>query len=41
MCGEELKLLIDSNDKTVEAVTTSISELKQEWQKDRRVISEL
>ena len=41
ICGEELKPMINSNDKTIEAITTSISELKQEWQKHRRGVSKL
>ena len=38
---EELKQLIASNAKAIEALTASISEMKQEWQKDRRGIYEL
>ena len=48
MSDEELKKLIASNAKAIEALTTEISEfrvgideLKQEWQKDRRGIYDL
>ena len=41
MTDEELKQLISSNAKAIEALTTSISEMKQEWQKDRRGIYDL
>ena len=41
MSDEELKQLIASNAKAIEALTAGISELKQEWQKDRRGIYEL
>ena len=48
MSDEELKKLIASNAKAIEALTTEISEfrvgideLKQEWQKDRREIYDL
>ena len=41
MTDEELKQLIASNAKAIEALTTSISEMKQEWQKDRRGIYDL
>ena len=41
MSDEELKELISSNAKAIEALTASISEMKQEWQKDRRGIYEL
>ncbi len=41
MSDEELKKLISSNAKAIEALTTSISEMKQEWQKDRRGIYDL
>ncbi len=41
MSDEELKQLISSNAKAIEALTASISEMKQEWQKDRRGIYEL
>ncbi len=41
MSDEELKKLIASNAKAIEALTTSISEMKQEWQKDRRGIYDL
>ena len=41
MSDEELKQLVASNAKAIEALTSSITELKQEWQKDRRGIYEL
>ena len=41
MSDEELKQLIASNAKAIEALTTSIGEMKQEWQKDRRGIYDL
>ncbi|MDJ0900702.1 MAG: hypothetical protein QNJ55_18010 [Xenococcus sp. MO_188.B8] len=48
MSDEELKQLISSNAKAIEALTAEISEfrvgideLKQEWQKDRRGIYDL
>ena len=41
MSDEELKQLIASNAKAIEALTAGITELKQEWQKDRRGIYEL
>ena len=41
MSDEELKQLIASNAKAIEALTSSIAESKQEWQKDRRGIYEL
>ncbi len=41
MSDEELKQLISSNAKAVGALTASISEMKQQWQKDRRGIYEL
>ena len=41
MSDQELKQLIASNAKAIEALTGSITELKQEWQKDRRGIYEL
>ena len=41
MSDEELKKLIASNAKAIEVLTTSISEMKQECQKDRRGIYEL
>ncbi|ACK72868.1 conserved hypothetical protein [Gloeothece citriformis PCC 7424] len=41
MGDEELKQLIASNAKAIEALATSITELKQEWHRDRRGIYEL
>ena len=41
MSDEELKKLISSNAKAIEALTANISELTQEWQKDRRGIYDL
>ena len=41
MSDEELKQLIASNAKSIQALSSSITELKQEWQKDRRGIYEL
>ena len=41
MSDKELKQLIASNAKAMKALTTSISEMKQEWQKYRRGIYEL
>lgn len=41
MSDEELKQLIASNAKAIEALTTSMSEMKQEWHKDRRGIYDL
>ena len=41
MSDEELKKLISSNAKAIEALTANIAELKQEWQKDRRGIYDL
>ena len=41
MSDEELKQLITSNAKAIEALTSNITELKQEWHKDRRGIYEL
>lgn len=41
MSDEELKKLIASNAKSIEALSHSITELKQEWQKDRCGIYEL
>ena len=41
MPDEESKKLISSNAKAIEELTTSISEMKQEWQKDRRGIYDL
>ena len=41
MSDEQLKQFIASNAKAIEALTSSITELKQEWQKDRRGIYEL
>jgi hypothetical protein len=35
MTDEELKQLIASNAKSIQALTSSLTELKQEWQKDR------
>ncbi len=35
MSDEEIKQLIASNAKAIEALTNSITEQKQEWQKDR------
>ena len=35
MNDEEIKQLIGSNAKAIEALTSSLNELKQEWQKDR------
>jgi hypothetical protein len=41
MSDEELKQLIASNAKAIEALTTSMNDLKEEWQKDRRGIYQL
>lgn len=41
MSDEELKQLIASNAKAIEALTTSMNEMKEEWQKDRRGIYQL
>ncbi len=41
MSDEELKQLIASNAKAIQALSHNITELKQEWQKDRRGIYEL
>ena len=41
MSDEQLKQFIASNAKAIEALTSSITQLKQEWQKDRRGIYEL
>ncbi|MGH8002537.1 MAG: hypothetical protein ACREPR_24680 [Brasilonema sp.] len=38
---EETRQRTDSNARAIEALTHSIAELKQEWQKDRRGIYEL
>jgi len=35
MSDEELKQFIASNDKAIQALTIGITELKNEWQKDR------
>jgi hypothetical protein len=35
MSDEEIKQLIVSNAKAIQALTVSISDMKQEWQKDR------
>ncbi|MBZ8179801.1 hypothetical protein [Oscillatoria salina] len=35
MTDDDLKQLIASNAKSIQALTTSLNELKQEWQKDR------
>ena len=35
MKEEEIQKLISSNAKAIEALTSSLNELKQEWQKDR------
>jgi uncharacterized coiled-coil protein SlyX len=41
MSDEELKQLIASNAKAIQALTGSITELKTEWQRERRGIYEL
>lgn len=41
MSDEELKQLIASNAKAIEALTTSMNDMKEEWQKDRRGIYQL
>ena len=41
MSDEELKQLIASNAKAIEALTTSMNDLREEWQKDRRGIYQL
>lgn len=41
MSDEELKQLIAFNAKAIEALTTSMNEMKEEWQKDRRGIYQL
>ena len=41
MSDEELKQLIASNAKAIEALTSSMNDFKEEWQKDRRGIYQL
>ena len=41
MSDEELKQLIASNAKAIQALTTSMNDLREEWQKDRRGIYQL
>jgi uncharacterized coiled-coil protein SlyX len=41
MSDEELKQLIASNAKAIQALTGNITELKTEWEKDRRGIYQL
>lgn len=41
MSEDELKNLIASNAKAIEALTANISEIKEEWHKDRRAMYEL
>ena len=41
MSEDDLKKLIASNAKAIEALTANISEIKEEWHKDRRAMYEL
>jgi uncharacterized coiled-coil protein SlyX len=38
---DRLEKIVESNARSIEALSNSITELKQEWQKDRRGIYEL